>query len=138
MLKSPQELSRLFVNRGPSPDHDEERRSLLMPESLLPVQYYSTNKTGPCYRLLLAVLEDAIRCFQRNCDATTVRRQILFREAKEWLFGFDATAFMSFSTVCESLGVDPLMLRRRLREWRIRTRHERDGQRRISRKLVFR
>jgi hypothetical protein len=101
----------------------------------LPAQYYSSRQAGPYYRLLLAVLADAIRTFQRNCDATTGRRGIHFREAKEWLFGFDASSFMSCATVCESLGIDPILLRRRLREWHIRIRHEGNGRRHTPREL---
>jgi hypothetical protein len=138
MLKNPRELFRLFDNRDPSPGHDEDRSSLLLPDSLLPIQYYSTAKSSPYYRLLLAVLEDAIRCFQRNFDARTGRRRILFREAKEWLFGMDGTGFMSCPMVCESLGIEPVFLRRRLREWHIRVRHELNGPRQMRREPIFR
>jgi hypothetical protein len=137
MPKNPRELFRLLDDPAPLPEHDADT-CVLLPDSVLPIQYYSTHEVSPHYRLLLAVLEDAIRCFQRNCDARTGRRRILFREAKEWLFGFDATAFMSCPTVCESLGIDPLMLRRRLREWHIRVRHELNGPRHMRRELSFR
>src|SRR2546428_492417 len=68
-----------------------------------------------------AVLEDAIRCFQRNFDARRGRRRVLFREVKDWLFDPNGTAFVSCPMVCESLGIEAGLLRRRLREWQIRT-----------------
>ena len=138
MLKSPCELFRLFDNRDLSQGHDEGHSSFLLPDSLLPSQYYSIARSSPYYRLLLAVLEDAIRSFQRNFNARTARQRILFREAKEWLFGLDGTAFMSCPMVCESLGIEPVLLRRRLREWHIRVRHELNGPRQIRRELSFR
>jgi len=138
MLKSPHELFRLFDNRDLSPGHDEGRSAFFLPDSLLPSQYYSIARSSPYYRLLLAVLEDAIRSFQRNFNARTARQRILFREAKEWLFGLDGTAFMSCPMVCESLGIEPVLLRRRLREWHIRVRHELNGPRQMRRELNFR
>jgi hypothetical protein len=90
---------------------------LVSPDLLTPAQYYPGLPASPYHRLLLAVLEDAIRCFQRNLLATRGRRRILFRETKEWLFDTYSTAFMSFSVVCESLGIEPSLLRRQLRAW---------------------
>jgi hypothetical protein len=87
---------------------------------VIPLQYDPTQVPRPYQRLLLAVLEDAIRCFQRNCGATSGRRRILFREAQEWLFDPDGTSFMSCRVVCESLGIQATPLRRYLRDWRIR------------------
>jgi hypothetical protein len=136
MLKSSRELFRLFDGRALSPYHDEEPSSLLLPDILLPAQYYSTRKTSLYYRLLLAILEDAIRCFQRNCDARTGRIWLLFREAKEWLFDPDATAFTSCPIVCESLGIEPALLRRRLRQWYIAIRHELNERRQMRHPLA--
>jgi hypothetical protein len=124
MLKSSHKLFGRFDNRALSLSHDEKRSSVLLLGILLPAQYYSTRKTSPYHRLLLAVLEDAIRCFQRNYDARTGQRRLLFREAKEWLFDSDATVFMSCPMVCESLGIESVLLRRRLRGWYITIRHE--------------
>jgi hypothetical protein len=138
MLKSPRELFRLFDNHDLSPSQDEDPSSLLLPDSLLPFQYYSTAKASPYYRLLLAIIEDAICCFQRNFDARTGRRRILFQEAKEWLFDSDATTFMSCPIVCESLGIEPVLLRRRLREWHIRVRHKLNEPRQMRRAPILR
>ena len=89
----------------------------LSPELLMPAQYYAPRPTSPYHNLLLATLGDAIRCFQHNLDAKTARRRNLFRETEHWLFEADSTAFMSCTTVCESLGIDSVALRRSLREW---------------------
>ena len=85
---------------------------------LLPVQFHSAASPTPYHRLLGAILEDAIRCFQKNCGARSIRRHRIFREAEEWLFDSRGTGFTSSLTVCESLGIDPNQLRRYLRKWK--------------------
>lgn len=96
---------------------------VLVPDMITHAQYYSSPTASPSHRLLLAVLEDAIHCYQQHCRATRGSRRRLFLEAKEWLFDSNSTAFMSCRTVCESLGIEPAQLRRSLREWRLRTMH---------------
>jgi hypothetical protein len=105
---------------------DELRADLSLPGHLTPAQYYPAPAASPCQRLLLAILEDAIHCFQRNFAVRTGPRAVLFRETKEWLFDPDGTAFLSCSMVCESLGINSVQLRRYLREWqpRMKTGHE--------------
>jgi hypothetical protein len=95
--------------------------SVLVPDMITRAQYYSLPTASPFHRLLLAVLEDAINCYQRHCRATKGWRRWQFLEAKEWLFDSNSTAFMSCQTVCESLGIEPALLRRSLRDWRLRT-----------------
>jgi hypothetical protein len=102
---------------------------VLVPEVITRAQYYSSPTASPSQRLLLAVLEDAIHCYQQHCGATKGWRRCLFREAKEWLFDSNSTAFMSCRTVCESLGIEPALLRRALREWRLKTMHGLSAQR---------
>ena len=83
----------------------------------MPAQYYAPRPTSPYHNLLLATLADAIRSFQHNLDAKTARRRNLFRQTEHWLFEADSTAFMACTTVCESLGIDSIALRRSFREW---------------------
>lgn len=97
---------------------DEE--PVLSPDVLTPAQYYRTAAADPCHHLLAAVLEDAICCFQKNFEAKSARRHIMFQEAEEWLFETDGARFMSCSMVCENLGIDVVQLRRYLREWQRR------------------
>jgi hypothetical protein len=97
-------------------DFDDES---LLSGVLLPVQFYSAASTTPYHHLLAAILEDAISCFQKNCDARSIRRHIIFREAEEWLFDSRGTGFTSSLQVCENLGIDPIQLRRYLRKWKL-------------------
>ncbi|MBI2989360.1 MAG: hypothetical protein HYY45_21585 [Deltaproteobacteria bacterium] len=60
--------------------------------------------------LMLAVLEDAIACFE-STNANLVQ------EAEEWINSDDDEVF-SFNNVCESLGLDPDRLRKGLLRWK--------------------
>src|SRR5712692_3817491 len=90
----------------------EERLGFLFqPDVLIPAQYFDTlrSKTGmePEKRLMLAVLEDAVRCFQDNVAAESDAKKKLFREAEEWFLAKDDDAPLSFDSVCDALGLNP-------------------------------
>src|SRR5579883_1990881 len=66
--------------------------SLFVPEIMTPAQFYDgrrqeNDEFTPIKRLMMAILEDALRCFQNNAGATSGRRKRLFQEAEEWLCG---------------------------------------------------
>jgi hypothetical protein len=109
-----------FDRCNPSWGRDQDGDALFSPDVLTSAQYYAAPVASPHHRLLLAILEDAIRCFQRNFAVRNGPRRILFRETEEWLFDSDGTAFLSCAMVCESLGINPVELRRSLHRWRIR------------------
>jgi hypothetical protein len=73
----------------------------------------------PIKRLLLAVLEDAMRCYQTYADSRNRAQRRLFVDAEMWLMDRRATSVFSFETVCENLGIDPSCLRAGLRRWRL-------------------
>jgi hypothetical protein len=100
-----------------SPGAERDASSVLQPDILTPAQYFTSSGQTPYQRLLFAVLEDAICCFQRTLGATKGPRQVLFRETKEWLFDTGGNAFMSCAMICESLGIEPALLRRALSKW---------------------
>lgn len=54
--------------------------------------------------LMLAILEDAINCFQDNLLAQNVRRRRLFEQAQEWIVKVDGDWVLSFEHICEVLG----------------------------------
>jgi hypothetical protein len=99
------------------------------PSMILPSQFFGTvrrqapAKLGEC-QLLIAVLEDAVHCFQRYVLAKDRQGQRLFREAEAWMMsekhepGEEPT--LSFEYVCDTVGVDPLYLRGGLQRWRER------------------
>ena len=101
------------------------------PDVVLPVQFFATvrrqapAKRGEC-QLMIAVLEDAVHCFQKYALARDRQGRRLFREAEEWMMddaqraaaprGEELT--LSFKYVCDVLGLDPAYLRGGLRRWR--------------------
>ena len=68
-------------------------------------------------RLLMAILADALDCYQKNIKARHTRGRRLYREAERWLLSDDVIWVFSFRNVCAVLGIDPAALRRRARLW---------------------
>ena len=115
-------------NRAPQRSHgmDERIGSLFQPDTLLGEDYAANFRRKiplePERILLLAILEDGVRCYQENLFVTGGKRRALFDEAKEWLFSDDAGWFCSFVSICTMLNLDPNYIRRGLRQWEARVR----------------
>ena len=67
-------------------------------------------------KLLMAVLEDAIRCYLRNVNAKDGERKREFIEVRNW---FESrikgiAGIFSFENLCEALGIEPRRLLARL------------------------
>ena len=69
-------------------------------------------------RLLMALLLDALRCYQRGFLSQVHRKRRLFRETERWLMREGTGAAISFSEVCDGLGLDAERIQNRLRRWR--------------------
>ena len=91
-------------------DHDrqqaEERLSdLFEPDILLPVQYFAAlkRKRFSCgeHRLLVAIMQDAIECFQKHLHARDSKRRQLYIEAEAWVSAEEDDGTFSFDNVCE-------------------------------------
>jgi hypothetical protein len=92
---------------------------------LLPGQYADLVRRNEVVegelKLLLAVLEDAIRCYLRNVDAKDGERRGAFVEVRNWFeAGGGAAAarrpdIFSFDNLCDALGIEPRCLLARLR-----------------------
>jgi len=67
--------------------------------------------------LMLALLEDAIACFQGHFFKPSRTNDKLFQEAEEWIHSTDDAVF-SFNNVCETLGLHPEKLREGLERWK--------------------
>jgi hypothetical protein len=92
-------------------------------EPILPCQFFEgrTKRKAlePEEWLMLAVLTDAVRCYQVGCDAQRRSRIQAFREAEQWLFSTTGYGPFSFENVCYTLDITPEDLRKILRKWRI-------------------
>jgi len=92
-----------------------------VPEVVLPGQFYATvrsQRAGERERLLmLAVLEDAITCYQRYARARAPAARQLFEDARAWLESEDRSVLFSFESICDALEISPGFVRRRMHEW---------------------
>jgi hypothetical protein len=107
---------------------EEKIASLFQPDTLLSDQYFENlrRKTffEPEKRLMLAVLEDAIRYYQDNWFSRNSKRKRIFDETEEWIVTPDSDWVFSFVHVCETLGLSPAYLRRGLLRWKQRKQNQ--------------
>lgn len=100
-------------------EHEESQESISLAE-LIPVQYSDPvavriQSSGE-FRLLWAILEDAIDCYFRYADTLSVTAQEQFREAEAWIESSEEEWLCSFNSICRHFQIDPGYLRRGLRE----------------------
>jgi hypothetical protein len=79
--------------------------------------YRRRNPVEPEKALLFAVLVEAVKTYQGFAFSESPRKQKLFREAKEWLWGEEPESLFSFRSICGVFGIDPAFLRRGLMQW---------------------
>ena len=101
---------------------DERIASLFEPDTLLSAQYFGnlrrTTLLEPEKRLMLAILEDAINCYQDNLLAKRGRAGRLFTEAEELILEKGSNWIFSFKNICETLGFNPEYVRQGLLRWK--------------------
>ena len=101
---------------------EERVTSLFQPDTLLPEQYLDTFRRKlhlePEKKLMLALLEDAIACYQKYLFARDSKGKALFEEAEGWVRQPGGGSVFAFDSVCELLGLNPDYLRRGMAEWK--------------------
>jgi hypothetical protein len=108
--------------------NDEKIASLFQPDLLLSAQYFGNLRKSlldPEKKLMFAILEDAISCYQSNLLAYSVRGKRFFEETKNWIVAVGSDWIFSFESVCEALGLNPQYVRQGLLRWeeKYRERH---------------
>ena len=68
--------------------------------------------------LMMAVLQDAVECFQTYVLATKPREKRLFQEAEDWILEKNSDWFFSFENICEILQLHPNYIRQGLVCWK--------------------
>src|SRR2546422_1441158 len=118
--------------RGFSAGHDR-LAGLFEPDVLLPAQFFAAfRRAGGLERerlLMLAVLEDAVDCYQKYAHTRDPRGQQVFEEAREWVTSEDRTWLFSFENICDTLEISAEYVRRGLREWKAK--NQNDPQQRV-------
>lgn len=95
---------------------DYDQQGILESDAVLASQFF-TPQTGlpdPERALMVAVLEDAVRCFLNYCDATDRKARDLYEDARAWFMASDRPELFAFENVCGVLGIEPSGLRRQL------------------------
>ena len=101
---------------------DEKALAVFQPDILIPIQYLSTYQRrfnlDPERVLMLAVLQDAVVCFQEYLGSTCKRKLNLYTDAEQWLLNDDRSYLFSFENICEALGFEAGYLRQGLMRWK--------------------
>jgi len=100
----------------------ETLAELFTPEIVLPEQFFEGARRDSYISgekaLMLAVLEDGIRCFQEHLRNPRSNPRLLSQQAEEWIRAVDYEWPFSFVNVCETLGIDGDALRGALLAWK--------------------
>ncbi|HJQ82870.1 MAG TPA: hypothetical protein VKA21_02260 [Candidatus Binatia bacterium] len=114
---------------------------LFAPDIVLPEQFFEgarrDSQASGEKALMLAVLEDGIRCFQEHLRNPRSNPRLLSQQAESWIRAIDYDWPFSFNNVCETLGIDPSALRAALLDWKTRrlAEHEDRGPTPASKKV---
>src|SRR5271167_3698853 len=95
---------------------------------ILPCQYYDVSGgyrlTGE-QRLMLALLADAINVYQKGALSRVLGARRLYADAERWIMSDPRGVNpLAFTTVCDALGINATLLRRRLLDWKHSLRHQ--------------
>ena len=90
---------------------------------ILPSQYFDVSaghRMTAEQRLMLALLADAINVYQQGATSRATRKRLLYIDAERWIMTARQPGphAFSFETVCDALGINPGVLRRRLVMWK--------------------
>lgn len=95
---------------------------IFQPDFLLPLQFFTGTRGKGCAegerRLMLAILEDAVDCFQKYLGTKESRGRQLCVDAEEWFMSDDRSWLFAFENVCEVLGLQPDFIRQGLLDWK--------------------
>src|SRR5947207_13111835 len=108
---------------------EEKIASLFQPDMLLSAQYFENLRRRthfePEKRLMLALLEDAINCYQDNLISRSGKKKRLFEDTEQWVLRTDGDWIFSFDNVCDALGLNPEYVRQDLLRWKERSQEAR-------------
>jgi hypothetical protein len=111
----------------------EERSLPFSPDVIAAHQFAVNSQTGeqPEQRLMMAVLGEALFCFQKYHLATDREGRRIFAEARDWVLDESEQWPFSFNNICAALGISPSYLRRQILLWQagylFRPAHSRAG-----------
>ncbi len=96
--------------------------SIFEPSTLLPSQFFAAMRqkaeADGERRLMFAILEDAIECFQKHLWAEDHKRRQLHLDAESWFLEDDPSWLFSFVNICDVFEIHPVFLRQGLLAWK--------------------
>jgi hypothetical protein len=100
-----------YNSRAPAQRNREPKRSAAIDyDPLLPVQYYESvvgaHIPSGEFRLFLAILEDALRCYVRTKNCRSGAQRAEFLDASNWFYEPSTAHVFSFESVCAFLDLD--------------------------------
>ena len=114
--------------------------AIFEPSILVPAQFFAgLRHKAPAEgqrRLMLAILEDAIECFQKHLWATDRKHRQLHDEAEQWFLADEPGWLFSFVNICAAFEIHPSSLRQGLLDWKTRQLAGRAGQRGAATQLL--
>jgi hypothetical protein len=118
--KTPFWLQEKPTQRGPM--IEEKAMMIFQPDILIDAQFQASHRRRfhlePERVLMLAVLQDAVGCFQEHVAAKCKRKQVMHHEAEEWIVNEDRSYPFSFENICDALGFDANYMRQGLTRWK--------------------
>jgi len=99
----------------------DRRAHVFMPDPADPEHFDRSHKRKVREKeeaLMLAVLADAVECFQKYVLAARPQEQKLFRDAEAWILESNAEWIFSFENICEALELNPAYVRHGLLQWK--------------------
>jgi hypothetical protein len=103
---------------------EEKVGSLFFPDTMAAPGYFESlsrrTALDPSKKLVLAILEDGVRCFQAYAPARGGQQKKLYAEAEQWIMEQGNDEIFSFENICEVLGLNPQYVREGLIRWRER------------------
>jgi hypothetical protein len=93
--------------------------NLYTPDFMLAEQFFDARRAGleGERSLMLAVLRDAVECYQKYALARDPRGRFEFDEARRWIESPDRDWPYSFENICDVLDIDPVYLREGLERY---------------------
>jgi len=100
---------------------DNSAASLFQPDTLISLQSENFRRKTPLEsekKLMLAILADAVWCFQANVWARNGKGKKLFGETEKWILDESSNWVFSFESICEVLAFSPWYIRQGLLQWK--------------------
>jgi hypothetical protein len=98
--------------------------SLFQPDTVLSAQFFDYRRRKMLLeaekRLMLAIMEDAVHCFQDHHLAQHGKRKRLFDNVHRWFFEASSDWLCGFENISSVLGFNPEYIRKGLVRWRQR------------------